>query len=79
MDKELRVTVWNDRTAGLTGFAKDEALGQFLVEKFIDEDSQDSVREVLRKALVDGVNTENYQLPLYTKAGARRDILLSAT
>ena len=37
-----------------------------LVERFIDTDSQDSVREVLRKALVEGVNTENYELPLYT-------------
>ena len=32
--------------------------------------SRDSVREVLRKALVDGVNTENYQLPLFTKEGS---------
>ena len=79
MDKELKVTVWNERTVGLTGYTKDEAMGQHLVDKFIDENSQESVREVLRKALVEGENTENYQLPLYTKDGARRDILLSAT
>ena len=79
VDKELKITVWNERTVWLTGFAKDEAMGQNLVDKFIDAESQESVREVLRRALVEGVNTENYQLPLYTKKGARRDILLSAT
>ena len=49
------------------------------MERFIDKDSQASVREVLRKALVEGINTENYELPLFTKAGNRRDVLLSAT
>ena len=38
----------------MTGYTKIDALGQNLVEKFIDEDSKASVREVLRKALVDG-------------------------
>ena len=79
VDKDLKITVWNDRTVGLSGFAKEEAMGQNLVEKFIDEDSKASVREVLQKALVHGVNTENYELPLFTKQGTRRDVLLSAT
>ena len=79
VDKELNITVWNDRTAKLTGYDKDEALGQNLVEKFIDDASKASVRGVLRAALAEGKNTENYQLPLFTKSGARRDILLSAT
>ena len=79
VDKNLKIVVWNDRTVFQTGFTKEEALGQDLVEKFIDEESRPSVREVLRKALVDGVNTENYELPLFTKQGARRDMLLSAT
>ena len=79
VDKDLKITVWNEQTVVLSGFTKDEAMGQNLVDKFIDDASQDSVREVLRRALVEGVNTENYQLPLYTKTGARREILLSAT
>ena len=79
VDKELNITVWNDMIITLTGYTKNDAIGQNLVEKFIDEDSQASVREVLNKALVDGVNTENYQLPLFTKTGKRRDMLLSAT
>ena len=49
VDRELKVTLWNQHTVVVTGFSKDEALGQNLVEKFIDEDSQASVREVLRK------------------------------
>ena len=40
--------MWNDRTAKLTGYDKTEALGQNLVEKFIDEDSKASVREDAR-------------------------------
>lgn len=79
VDTDLKVTWWNQHTVTLTGFTKEEAIGQNLVEKFIDEDSKASVREVLRGALIDGVNTENYQLPLFTKQGTRRDILLSAT
>ena len=79
VDKELNITVWNERTARLTQFSKQEAIGQNLVEKFIDEDSRASVREVLRKALIYGENTENYELPLFTKQGKRRDMLLSAT
>ena len=75
----MKIEVWNDRTASLTGFSKEEALGQSLLEKFIDKAYRSSVRSVLRNALVLGENTENYELPLYTKSGERRDILLSAT
>ena len=63
----------------LTGFTKDDAIGNNLVDRFIDKDSKASVREVLRQALAEGINTENYELPLFTKQGTRRDILLSAT
>ena len=79
VDKDLKIVVWNARTVFQTGFTKEEAIGQNLVEKFIDKESRPSVREVLRKALVDGLNTENYELPLFTKQGARREMLLSAT
>ena len=48
VDKNLKITVWNDRIAGLTGFGKKDALGENLLDTFIDESSRQSVREVLR-------------------------------
>ena len=40
VDRDLKITGWNTRTATLTGFSKEDALSQNLVEKFIDEGSQ---------------------------------------
>ena len=57
---------WNRKTAHITGFSKDEVMGQDLVRKFITAEYQDSVREVLQNALA-GEETANYELPLYTK------------
>ena len=66
MDQNLNVTWWNEHIAELTGFSKGAAMGENLVDKFIDKDSQTAVRDVLTRALVHGENTENYELPLYT-------------
>ena len=45
-------------------------MGKDLVAEFISEDFRKSVREVLENALL-GVQTDNYQLPLFTKDGRR--------
>ena len=77
-DTQGRVTEWNQAAARITGYAKTEVLGRDLVEEFIPEPYRASVRAVLDNAL-QGKDTENYEFPLYTKAGERVDLLLNAT
>ena len=63
--------------AAITGFSKDEVMGQDLVEQYITEEFRKSVKEVLKNALL-GVQTDNYQLPLFTKDNKRVELLLNA-
>ena len=44
---EGRVTEWNAKAAALSGYSKDETIGQPLVEKFITEEYKEQVRKVL--------------------------------
>ena len=71
------VNEWNRKAVEITGFAKEEVMGQSLVAKFITPEFQDSVRGVLTKAL-GGAETANFEFPLYTKDGQPVDILLNA-
>ena len=68
---------WNRKMAAITGFSKDEVIGQDLVEQYITEEFRKSVKEVLENALM-GVQADNYQLPLFTKDGKRVELLLNA-
>ena len=63
--------------AAITGFSKDEVMGQDLVEQYITEEFRKSVKEVLENALM-GVQADNYQLPLFTKDNKRVELLLNA-
>jgi len=78
IDAAGAVNEWNQTAARITGFSKDEALGQNLVETFITEDFKAAVDEVLKKAL-EGEETSNYEFPLFTKEGERIHLLLNAT
>ena len=78
VDTKGRVTEWNRKAASLTGFTKEEAIGEDLVARFIHADHGSSVQEVLSKAL-NGEETSNYDLVLYTKSGDRVEVLLNAT
>ena len=53
-------------------------MGEHLVQRFITEEFKASVSEVLDSALV-GKETANFEFPMFTKFGERRDILLNAT
>ena len=53
-------------------------MGHSLVQEFITNDYQASVQAVLDRAL-DGDETENFEFPLITKAGAHIEVLLNAT
>ena len=78
IDAHGRVNEWNQTTARLTGFTKVEVLGRDLVGEFITDDFKDSVRQVLELAL-NGQETSNYEFPLFSKQGARIDVLLNST
>jgi len=78
IDAQGNVNEWNQTAARITGFSKQEALEQNLVETFITEDFKASVGEVLDKALR-GEETSNYEFPLFTKDGERIDVLLNST
>ena len=78
IDKNGRVTEWNRTAVTITGYEKAETLGRNLVEEFITEEYKTAVREVLDKALT-GMETANFEFPLYTRRKDRRDVLLNAT
>ena len=78
IDSLGRINEWNQSAARLTGFRKDEALGRDLVAEFITDDYKAAVRDVLDKAL-QGVETSNYEFPLFTKSGRQIHLLLNAT
>jgi len=78
IDKYGRVTEWNRTAVAITGYDKKETLGRHLVEEFITEEYKVPVREVFEKAL-GGIETANFEFPLYTKSRDRREVLLNAT
>jgi len=78
LDTAGNVTEWNTTTAQITGFSEDEATGRHFVNTFMHYEALESVAEVLNSAL-QGQDVSNYELPIYTKAGVLRRILLSAS
>eukprot|EP00928_Gymnodinium_smaydae_P004211 TRINITY_DN11461_c0_g1_i3.p1 TRINITY_DN11461_c0_g1~~TRINITY_DN11461_c0_g1_i3.p1 ORF type:complete len:1936 (+),score=506.74 TRINITY_DN11461_c0_g1_i3:44-5809(+) len=78
VDANGRVSEWNQKTASITGFCKEEALGKDLVTRFIHVDHRESVTNIMMKALK-GQESSNYELIVFTKEGDKRQILLNAT
>ena len=72
------VNEWNDKTAEITGFTKEEAFDCNLVEAFVVPYMQDSVSEVFESAL-EGRATSNFELEFRTKSSETRHLLLNAT
>ena len=78
IDADGLVNEWNRKAVAITGFSKEEVMGRSLTKDFITSEFQDSVQEVLQKALK-GLQTDNYEFPLFTKEGKRVEVLLNAT
>ena len=78
IDADGLVNEWNNKSAAITGFSREEVLGRNLVQDFITKEYQVSVKEVLDNAL-QGRETANFEFPLYTKDQRRVDVLLNAT
>ena len=77
IDANGLVNEWNRKMAAITGFSKEEVEGGNLVAEYISDEFRNSVKEVLSNALL-GVQTDNYQLPLFTKDCKRVELLLNA-
>ena len=78
IDVKGNVNEWNDKTAEITGFSREEAFNQPLVSTFIVPNLRHSVQEVLDNALK-GVETSNYELEFRTKSNEIRYLLVNAT
>jgi len=78
IDSDGLVTEWNQKAESISGWTREETLGKPMVEKFISEEYRSEVNRVLTMALA-GTETANYEFPLFSKDGQRRDILLNAT
>jgi PAS domain S-box-containing protein len=78
IDNQGLVNEWNQTSEDITGFSKDEVLGKDLVQTYITEDYQESVKKVLNDAL-NGTETANYEFPLFAKNGTRVMVLLNSS
>ena len=78
IDQYGRVNEWNQMAEKITNYTKSEVIGEKLVARFITEQYQYSVQDVLDRAL-SGDETANFEFPLYTKEGDRVEVLLNAT
>jgi len=78
IDVNGNVNEWNNKTADITGFTKEEAFDKPLVSTFIVPSLRNSVQEVLDKALR-GIEASNYELEFETKSKEIRYLLVNAT
>jgi PAS domain S-box-containing protein len=78
IDHNGMVNEWNNKSVEITGFSREEVMGQSLVNVYITEDFRESVKSVLDNALK-GQVAANFEFPIYTKEKRRREIMLNAT
>jgi PAS domain S-box-containing protein len=78
IDTAGNINEWNQSVIRLTDYTKEEVIGQNLVDKYITEEHQASVKQILDDAL-EGKETTNYEVPLFTRSGTRLMLLLNAT
>ena len=78
IDVNGNVNEWNDKTAEITGYSKEEALNRPLVSSFIVKSLRESVQEVMDNALR-GIETSNFELEFRTKSDQVRYLLVNVT
>ncbi|MFT6801832.1 MAG: PAS domain S-box-containing protein [Salibacteraceae bacterium] len=78
IDNKGLVNEWNQSAEKITGYTKEDVLEKDLVETYITEDYRESVKKVLDNALL-GLETANYEFPLFTKGGLRVMVLLNSS
>lgn len=77
IDRKGRINEWNRKASMITGFGKEEVFGHQLISEFIAMDYKAAVKEVLNNALR-GMETANFEFPMFTKDGRRVELLLNA-
>lgn len=78
IDIDGNVNEWNRRTSEITGYTKEEAFDEPLVETFIAKSMQGKVQEILASALA-GNETSNYELEFVSKSGKPIFLKVNAT
>jgi PAS domain S-box-containing protein len=73
IDHNGLVNEWNNMTVLITGFSREEVMGQDLVKVYITEEFRDQVSMVLTNAL-GGQETANFEFPLFTKNQQRVEV-----
>jgi len=72
------VNEWNEKTAEITGYTKEEAINKPLVDTFIVSSLRQSVQDILDDVL-QGRETSNYSLEFRTKTNEVCYLLVNAT
>ncbi len=78
IDANGRVNEWNNKSAEITSFTREEMIGKDLATLCIGADFRRAFRDVLDSALL-GQGTANFELPLFTKDQRRVEMLLNVT
>jgi hypothetical protein len=67
------------KASAITGYSGEEMLGSLLVEaEVVLPEFKPAMQQVISNAM-SGINTENFELPLYSRLGQRVELLLNAT
>ena len=78
IDVEGNLNEWNNKTARITRFSSNEAIGKHLVSTFIVPNLWNSVQNIIDNAL-QGQETSNYELQIHTKTNETKYLLGNAT
>lgn len=78
IDRAGLVNEWNRRAEQLTGYSRDELMGRDPIEVLIAPEAQKAVSDILHAAL-DGLDTEDYEMPVITNKLDRVILLINAT
>lgn len=88
VDTHLKMKEWNRKTAEITGFSRERAIGSDVIrcmeeinslnQNFLTPEYQKSIVQVMDDALR-GTETSNFEFQMYTANGRRVDMLMNAS
>ena len=78
IDSDGLVNEWNEKTAEILGYTREEAFDRPLIETFILPDMQASAHDIMESAR-QGRGTSNYELEFCTKSSEIRHLLVNVT
>ena len=78
IDANGKLNEWNSKATEITGYSKEEVMGQDMVPKIFPREHWRRIRLILSKALA-GEATTNAEIPVCLKDGGTRLLLFNAT